>query len=132
MGRGLSNGEYLGLGYFAEFAADSHSEWAVVEMIFGELFQSAAPPLGLLIAFKRGARRRMSAGASDVPAEAHHRIYFGSIASALVRYGQRISKSEPEKLRVAWAPLAAEKGTEEWLRSLFAAANELLADHGLR
>jgi DNA-directed RNA polymerase specialized sigma24 family protein len=127
-----SVGEYLkGLGRSAEFAAASPLEFAVVEMSLGELFQSADPPLGLLVAVKRGARRLMSQGASDVPAEAHHLIYFASIAAALVRHGQRISKSGPKVLRVGFSRIAADPDSVEWLRQLFTAANELLSDQGL-
>ena len=84
--------EYLrDFGQSAEFAADSPSECAVVDMTLGELFQCAHPPLGLLIAVKRTARRLMSPGASDMPAEVHRLIYFASIAAAMARLGERIS-----------------------------------------
>ena len=51
----------------AEFAADSPSERAAADMPLDELFQSAQPPLGLLIAVKRSARRLMEPGRSDLP-----------------------------------------------------------------
>ena len=123
--------EYLGdLGQSAEFATDSPSECGVMDMTLGELFQRPDPPLGLLIVVKRGARRLMNPGASDMPAEVHRVIYFASIAAALVRYGEQISKSSPEVLRVAWEQLAAEPYADGWLRRLFATAQERLCNQG--
>ena len=95
-----------------------------VGMTLGELFQCADPPLGLLIAVKRVARRLMGPGASDVPVEVHRLIYFASIAAALVRHGEQISKSSPEVLRVAWERLAAESYVDDGLRRLFGNALE--------
>ena len=97
-------------------------------MALGELFQRADPPLGLLIAVKRHARRLMGRGASEMPIEVHQLVYFASIAAALVRHGQRISKSGADVLRVAWQRLAAESYAEEWLRKLFATAQERLSE----
>ena len=59
-----------------------------------------------------------------MPVEVHQLVYFASIAAALVRHGERISKSSPEVLRAAWGQIAAELYTEEWLRRLFATARE--------
>ncbi|MGA2254223.1 MAG: hypothetical protein ABSG53_06130 [Thermoguttaceae bacterium] len=121
--------EYFGsLGQSAEFAADSPSECAAVDMTLGELFQCAGPPLGLLIAVKQGARRLMSPGASDMPSEIHRLIYFASIAAAMVRHGERISKSSPQVLRGAWQWLAAESYAGESLQALFEAARERLSN----
>ena len=123
--------EYLGSrGQPAEFAADSPSECAVVDTALGELLQSVDPPLGLLIAVKRRARRLTRAGANDLLVEIHHLIYLASIAAALVRHGHRISKSGSEVLLVAWERLAAEPYVADGLRRLFATAKERLADHG--
>ena len=123
--------EYLrGLGKSADFAADSPSEHVVVGMTLGELFQCADSPLGLLIAVKRHARRLMNPGASRQPAEVHRMIYFASIAAALVRHGEQISKSSPEVLRAAWEPLAVESSLDEGLRKLFATARERLTEQG--
>jgi hypothetical protein len=69
-------------------------------------------------------------GASHIPIEVHQLVYFASIAAALVRYGERISKSSPEVLRAAWERLAGESYTQEWLRKLFAAAQERLSNLG--
>ena len=121
--------EYLrDSGQPVEFAADSPSECAAVDMTLGELLQRADAPLGLLIAVKRHARRLMNPGASAMPVEVHQLVYFASIAAALVRHGERISKSSPEVLRAAWGQIAAELYTEEWLRRLFATARERLAN----
>ncbi len=117
--------EYLrGLGPSAEFAADSPSECIVAAMTLGELFQCGDPPLGLLIAVKRGARRLLGPGASAMPPAVHRLVYFAAIAAALVRHGERISKSGADVLRVAWEQLAAESYPDDWLRALFAAARE--------
>ena len=123
--------EYLaGLGpgtmypWSTDFAADSPSERAAVEMPLSELFHCPSPPLGLLIAVKRVARRLMGPGTSQVPAEVHRLIYFASIAAALVRHGEQISKSSPEVLRVAWERLAGESYADDGLRRLFGNALE--------
>ncbi len=117
--------EYLrGLGQSPDFAADSPLQCAAAAMTLGELFQRADPPLGLLIAVKRGARRLLGPGTSSMTADVHHFIYFASIAAAMVRHGQRISKSSPEELRSAWQRLAAESYPDDWLRRLFASAQE--------
>ena len=121
--------EYFnGLGQSAKFAADSPSEHVAVGMTLGELFQCAALPLGLLIAVKKRARRLMNPGASDLPIEVHRMIYFASIAAALVRHGEQISKSSAEVLRAAWEPLAVESSVDEGLRRLFMSARERLSD----
>ena len=123
--------EYLrDLGQSAEFAADSPSERAAVDMTLGELFQCAQPPLGLLIAVKRRARRLMSPGASDVPAEVHRLIYFASIAAAMARHGERISRSSLDVLRVTWEWLAAESYADDGLQRLFGTALERLSGQG--
>ena len=123
--------EYLrDLGQSAEFAADSPSECAAVDMTLGELFQCAQPPLGLLIAVKRTARRLMSPGASDMPAEVHRLIYFASIAAAMARHGERISGSSLDVLRVTWEWLAAESYADDGMQRLFATALERLSGQG--
>ena len=120
--------EYLGdLGDVAGFEADSPSECAAVAMTLGDLFQSADPPLGLLIAMMRGARRLMSPEASDMPAEVHDLIYFASIAAAVVRHNQLISRSSPEVLLAALERLAVESYADDGLRELFATAVERLS-----
>ena len=117
-----------GHGQPVEFAADSPSECAAVEMTLGELFQRADPPIGLLIVVKRRARRLTNSGASNMPVEVHQLVYFASIAAAMVRHGERISKSSPEVLRGAWERLAAKSYVGEGLQRLFAMACERLAE----
>jgi RNA polymerase sigma-70 factor (ECF subfamily) len=112
----------------AESAADSPSESAAAAMPLGELFQSADPPLGLLIAVKRRARRLMGSGASDVPVEIHQVVYFAAIAAALVRHGELISKSGADVLRIGWERLAAEPFLEGRIRRLFEAALERVSE----
>jgi RNA polymerase sigma-70 factor (ECF subfamily) len=111
----------------AEFAADSSAECATADMALDELFQSAQPPLGLLIAVKRSARRLMDSGASDLPAAVHRLIYFAAIATAMARHGQRISRSSPDVLRVTWKCLAAESHVDDGLKRLFGTALERLS-----
>jgi hypothetical protein len=123
--------EYLrDTGQPLEYAADSPSECAVVAMPLGELFQRSDPPLGLLIAAKRHARRLMNPGASDMPVEIHQLVYFASIAAALVHHGEQISKSSPNVLRVAWGWLVTEPYTDDGLKRLFATAPERLSEPG--
>jgi hypothetical protein len=125
-------GEYLGIdtspGPKKEFCADTPSEQDAVSMTLGELFRAACPPLGLLIALKRHARRLTGPGASDVPAEVHRAVYFASIAAAMARHGERISKSDPEVLRAAFEQLATEAWIEDRLRGLLGDALRRLSD----
>jgi RNA polymerase sigma-70 factor, ECF subfamily len=117
-----SAGEYLGIdapaGRSDEFGAGAPSEQAAKSIPVGELFRASHPPLVALIALKRRARRLMKPGASSLPVEVHRGVYFGSIATALVRHGRRISKSKPEVLKVAFEQLAAEAWIEDWFRGL--------------
>ncbi|MGA2618436.1 MAG: hypothetical protein ABSF26_12560 [Thermoguttaceae bacterium] len=112
----------------AEFGADTRSEHRAVSMTLGELLGAACPPLGLLVALKRHARRLTSPGASDVPAEVHRSVYFASIAAAMARHGERISKSDPEVLRAAFEQLAAETWIEDGLAGLLGDALRRLSD----
>jgi hypothetical protein len=125
-------GEYLGIdaspGPNKQFGADTPSEHRALSMTLGELFRAARPPLGLLIALKRHARRLTSPGASDVPVEVHRSVYFASIAAAMARHGERISKSDPEVLRAAFEQLAAETWIEDRLRELLGDALWWLSD----
>jgi hypothetical protein len=123
--------EYLTIrGRSTEFPADSPSGSAAAAMTLGEMLPSADPPLGLLIAVRRHAKRLMKPGASDVPAGVHEVVYFASVAAALVRRGQRISKSSPEVSRAAWHRLAAESYLDDGLRKLFAEARQRLFGQG--
>jgi RNA polymerase sigma-70 factor (ECF subfamily) len=126
--------EYLtGLGQSADVAADPPPRRDPMDMTLGELFQRTDPPLGLLGAVMRRARRLMSPEASDSmlvarvspPIEVHQILYFASIAAALVRHGERISKSSPDELRAAWKRLAAGPFADARLQRLFALAGEL-------
>jgi hypothetical protein len=125
-------GQYLGIdtspGPNREFGADTPSEHRAVSMTLGELFLAACPPLGLLVALKRHARRLTSPGASDVPAGIHRCVYFASIAAAMVRHRERISKSDPEVLRAAFEEQLGEKWIEDWLRGLLGDALRWLSD----
>lgn len=125
---GTSVGDYLrppAAGAPADFADDSPSEHAAVSLPLGELFHIADPPLGLLIAVKRRARRLMSPDASDLPAEIHRVVYFAAIAAALVRHGERISKSAPDVLKTGFEQVA-QPPSEDWLRELFQRAYHAL------
>ncbi len=112
----------------AEFAADTPSEQDAVSVTLGELFRASCPPLGLLMALKRHARRLTSPGASDVPVEVHRSVYFASIAAAMVRHDERISKLDPEVLKAALEQLAAETWIEDRLRGLLGDALRRLSD----
>jgi hypothetical protein len=121
--------EYLrDRGQSAEFAPGSPLERTAAAMSLGELFQSADSSLGLLIAVKRRARGLIGPEACGVPYEAHQLIYFASIAAALVHHGEKISKSGPEVLRVAWERLAGESYAGDGLQRLFATAQERLSN----
>ena len=65
-----------------EFSADSPSEHAAVAMPLGTLFRAAAPPLGLLIAVKRHARRLAN---PRCPATCRSTFITASTSSALRR-----------------------------------------------
>ena len=53
-----------------------------------------------------------------MPSEVHRVIYFASIAAAIVRRGERISKLSPEVLGGIWQWLAAESYTGDWVQML--------------
>ena len=108
-------------GSLPEFSADSPSERAAVTITLGQLLQ-VAEPLGLLIAVKRHARGLAHASDGGTLAELHTLVYFASIAAAMVRHSERITKSGPEVLRVAFERHAAADWVEDWLRTLFAGA----------
>jgi RNA polymerase sigma-70 factor (ECF subfamily) len=95
---------------------------ADASMTLEGLFRTACPPPELLAAVKRRARRMMYPGGSGLPVEVQQVVYFGSIAAATVRRGERISKSDPEALRVAFQRLSVETRLDGWLRELFAEA----------
>jgi hypothetical protein len=105
-------------GSLPEFSADSPSERAVVSITLGELLQ-LAEPLGLLIAVKRHARELARARDGGTLTELHTLVYFASIAAAMVRHGERITKSSPEVLRVAFARHAAAEWVDDRLRAIF-------------
>lgn len=128
----MAVGSYLGRpligGISPTFSADSPSEYAAVSMSLGELFRVVDAPLGLLIAVKRHARRMTKPGGSDLPAEVHRCIYFVSIAAAMVRHGERISKSNSDMLMAAFDQLAAKPWIEPWLRRLLGEGVRCLSD----
>jgi len=107
-----------------KFGADRSFEPGVMSASLEELFRAPDPPLALLAAVKRHARRLMSPGASNLPAEVHRCVYSASIAAALVAHGERISKSNPDVLTAAFEQLAAEAWIEDWLRRLFGDATK--------
>jgi hypothetical protein len=109
-----------------EYSADTPSENAAIDITLADLFQDASPSIGLLIAVKRTARRQMNEGAGDLPADIHHAIYFASIAAALVRCGERISKSSDEVLRVGFERAVGGLHAEYRLRGLLTTAAGLL------
>ena len=86
------------------------------------------PPLGLLVAVKRHARHLAGSSESDLPVKVHRLVYFASIASAMLRLGQSITKSSPESVQIAFARMAAESFLDDWLRELFESACEFAAN----
>ena len=112
-------GEYLEAG---SLPGEGEEVEADASMTLEGLFRTASPPPELLSAVKRRARRLMTGGGSGLPIEVQQVVYFGSIAAATVRRGERISKSDPEVLRVAFERLSAEARLDGWLRDLFAEA----------
>jgi len=120
---GMRVGEYLRIGTMSgrtmQFVAETSSEQDALSMPLEELFLTASPPLALLIAVKRHARRLANSDTSSLPAEIHRCVYFASIALAMIRLGERISKSSPDVLRAAFEQLADEGWIENWLRTLF-------------
>lgn len=114
-------GEYLSVGKTGRTAELEPGSKAPA-MTLCELFRDPAPPLKYLLATKRHARGLAAPGASEVPIDVHHIIYSASIAVALLRHEERISKSGREVLQMAWQRLATEPYIDEWLRNIFADA----------
>jgi RNA polymerase sigma-70 factor (ECF subfamily) len=125
-------GDYLETGDDAEQPGKPRghatSEETAVSITLRELLQIAKPPLGLLMAVKRHARHLAGSSASHLPDKVHRLVYFATIAAAMLRHGQSITKSSAESVRIAFARMAAEPYVEEWLRTLFESAGKRFSD----
>jgi hypothetical protein len=66
---------------------------------FADLFFHPAPPLELLELTKEFAKANMDPAESALPGEVAASLYYASIASALARLGQRISRLNDAELR---------------------------------
>ncbi len=65
---------------------------------FGELLQHSSPPLTLLKLMKEFAKSSDRAGEAPLPPEIATALYYASIAAALARHGERISRLTPDEL----------------------------------
>jgi hypothetical protein len=84
-----------------------------------DLFRHPAPPVELLEALKRYGRKHVHRPDARLPDELASALYFASIAAALVRHGQRISKSDDELLRFGFERMLEREWIEKPLRTLF-------------
>ena len=78
-------------------AANDSSAAPLVTLL--DLFTHPAPPLDVLEAVKRWARRATRDDASSLPLKVSSLIYFATIAAGLVQLDKRITKSDNQTLR---------------------------------
>ncbi len=81
-----------------------------------ELLESQNPPMALLTAVKALAKRRPK---NVFPPEMALLLYYGSIAAAMVRCGQRISKLRDDDLRNGFSWAIKEQWVPETVCDLF-------------
>jgi hypothetical protein len=91
-----------------------------------DLFRLPAPPLRVLEAVRRRARRGLRADSGGIPADVYGVVYFTSIAAAMAGHGKKISKSSDETLRAGFERFAEEPWVEQWLRTMFRTSLECL------
>jgi hypothetical protein len=97
---------------------------------FRDLFLNARPPIELLELAKRFAKRGRDDPQDLVPKEVSTVLYFLSVAVALARWGQRISRLNDEALRegIEWA--LAQPWLDDDTRRLLSEGLEGLSEAG--
>src|SRR5262249_51974333 len=100
------------------------------KLTFGELFQRADPPLGLLSLVKQFAKSSRVRGESVLPAEIATVIYLTSIVVARLRCGRRITEQSDESLLIGIQWVLAQPWVDEKTYTLFREAQRHLAGAG--
>jgi len=94
---------------------------------FADLFQHPAPPLELLELTKDFAKANMDQPESVLPGEVAAALYYASIASALARLNQRISRLSDADLRRGFQWAKDRPWTDNATRELLEAATQKLS-----
>jgi hypothetical protein len=76
------------------------------------------PPLNYLRAAKEMAKSADSRGSESLPPPVASALYFGMIATALVRHGQKITRMTDLEFRLGLGWVAKQKWIDEFLRKL--------------
>ncbi|HEV8291073.1 MAG TPA: hypothetical protein VGP94_04095 [Tepidisphaeraceae bacterium] len=84
-----------------------------------ELLEHANPPIDLLMAVKELSKRHRKDQRSNLPPEMALLLYYGSIAAAMVRCGQKISKLRDDDLRNGFTWAIKEQWVPEKVCELF-------------
>jgi hypothetical protein len=88
----------------------------------GELLHHPSPPLPLLVFAKDFAKANMNHPESQLPPPVARLLYYASIAAALARRHERISRMPEAALRQGFAWAAGQTWIDELTRALFVAA----------
>lgn len=88
-------------------------------LTFEGLLLHPSPPLEALKLVKEFAKAQRSAAEPLLPPEVSAVLYFGAIAAAGLRHGQRISTLEPERLREGIRWVLGQPWCREPIRKLF-------------
>ena len=102
-------------------AARQAAAGSQIERLY-DVFNVSQPPLELLTALKRSARRTTHEEAERFPTEIAGVVYFSSIALALTRLGQRITRLEDDALRDGLRLTLARPWLNETVRSVLQSA----------
>ena len=94
---------------------------------FGDLLRHPEPPLVLVEAAKRFARKNANKDSSALPTEIATVLYFATIAAALLHHGERITRSGDDVLRYGFQLTLERPWLDETTRSLVTEALEQFA-----
>ena len=94
----------------------SSAAQAMLLRSFADLLQHPHPPLELLHSTKDFAKTYRAEGENALPREVATVLYFSSLAAALLRWGQRITKLDDASLREGLQWVIAQSWTEEITR----------------
>ena len=97
---------------------------------FGDLFQHPAPPVELLELTKSFAKANMNQAESALPGEVAAALYYLSIASALARLNQRISRLSDADLRRGFLWTKGQPWVDGAMRQLLGVALEKVPSGG--
>jgi DNA-directed RNA polymerase specialized sigma24 family protein len=101
------------------------------DFTFDDLLHRDKPPLDVLNAVKRLARNNIRQELSAVPTEIATVFYYASIALALVRCDEHISRSDDEVLQTGFQMILCRPWIEDELRTLLQSAVEHMQQRSL-